>query len=88
MEVNFEKLTVRSLSGRTQEINIRESLAELIYERIGGLKNKLLAEKIYKESPCNLNEEEIKLLKNVANHENGILSAKIVDAILWSISEE
>lgn len=88
MEVNFEKLEIRSLSGRAQLVNIRESLAEHIYERMGGLKYKLLAEKIYKESPCDLSDSEIELLKNVVNHDNPLLSSKMVDGILNTIGNE
>lgn len=88
MKVNFEFLKTRKLSGDIQIINIRESLAELIYERFAGLKYKLLAEKIYKETPCELTDIEIDLLKSIANHDNGILSAKIVDAINEALIEK
>ena len=88
MKVNFEFLKTKKLSGDIQIINIRESLAELIYERFAGLKYKLLAEKIYKETPCELTDIEIDLLKSIANHDNGILSAKIVDAINDALIEK
>ena len=47
-EINFEFLELKSLSGKVEVANIKEDLAELIYSRFGGLKYKLLAEKIYK----------------------------------------
>ena len=86
MIVDLDRLEVKSLSGVSKFMSVRETLAELIYERMGGLKFKLLAEKIYKESPCDLSDEEVSILKSFASHENGILSSKMSDAIINTLN--
>ena len=86
MIVDLDNLEVKSLSGVSKFMSVRETLAELIYERMGGLKFKLLAEKIYKESPCDLSDEEVNILKSFASHDSGILSAKISDAIINTLN--
>ena len=74
-EINFEFLELKSLSGKVEVANIKEDLAELIYSRFGGLKYKLLAEKIYKSpSPCELDEGEVELL---THHADGTLTVEV-----------
>lgn len=82
-KINFEFLKIKSLSGKVEVANVKEDLAELVYARYGGLKYKLLAEKIYKSpSPCELDDSEVELLKGIVSPENGILSNKLSDALM------
>lgn len=89
IKINFEFLELKSLSGKVEVANIKEDLAELIYSRFGGLKYKLLAEKIYKSpSPCELDEREVELLKGIASPETGYLPNKVSDALIASLERE
>ena len=81
-KINFEFLEVKSLSGQVEMVNVKESFAELIYSRFGGLKYKLLAEKIYKSpSPCEFDEAEVELLKGLVVPESELFSNKMADAL-------
>lgn len=81
-EINFEFLELKSLSGKVEVANIKEDLAELIYSSFGGLKYKLLAEKIYKSSsPCELDEGEVGLLRGMVSPESAWLPNKVADAL-------
>ena len=84
-EINFEFLELKSLSGKVEVANIKEDLAELIYSRFGGLKYKLLAEKIYKSpSPCEL----VELLKGMVSPETSYLPNKVSDALMALLEKE
>lgn len=88
-KVNFEFVVMRTISGKEEVGNIKEDLAELIYSRFGGLKYKLLAEKIYKSpSPCELDEGEVELLKGVVSPEAGYLPNKFSDALMALLEKE
>lgn len=88
-KINFELIELKSLSGRSEMVNVKESLAELIYSRLGGLKNKLLAEKIYKSSgPCELEETEVELLKGLVAPETELFSNKLADALRELLEKE
>ena len=39
-KINFEAIPVKNLAGSVMVLNMKESLAELIYARFGGLKYK------------------------------------------------
>lgn len=81
-KINFEFIELKSLSGKVEIANVKEDLAELIYSRFGGLKYKLLAEKIYKsESPCELDDSEVEMLKQLASPDSGLFSNKLADAL-------
>lgn len=85
-KVNFERLRMRSLSGLVEEVDAREYLGEVIYARLGGLRNKLLAEKIFKsEGDCELTEEEAETLRGVLAKD--LFSAKLTDALLEAIND-
>ena len=57
-------------------------VADTIYSRCGGLKYKLLAEKIYKSpSPCELDDTEVELFKNLVSPESDLFSNKVSDAL-------
>lgn len=87
-KINFEFLKIKSLSGKVEVANVKENLAELIYSRLGGLKYKLLAEKIYKSpSPCELDETEVKLLKGLVSPENDLFSNKLSDALMEALDD-
>ena len=88
-EIIFEFLELKSLSGKVEVANIKEDLAELIYSRFGGLKYKLLAEKIYKSpSPCELDEGEVELLKGMVSPETSYLPNKVSDALMALLEKE
>ena len=88
-EINFEFLELKGLSGKVEVANIKEDLAELIYSRFGGLKYKLLAEKIYKSpSPCELDEGEVELLKGMVSPETSYLPNKVSDALMALLEKE
>lgn len=88
-KVNFESIELKSLSGRSEVVNVKENLAELIYSRLGGLKYKLLAEKIYKSpSPCELEETEVELLKGLVAPETELFSNKLADALRELLEKE
>lgn len=87
-KINFEFLKLKSLSGKVEVANVKENLAELIYSHLGGLKYKLLAEKIYKSpSPCELDETEVELLKGLVSPETGLFSNKLSDALRMLLEE-
>ena len=88
-KVNFEFLELKSLSGKVEVANVKEDLAELIYSRLGGLKYKLLAEKIYKsESPCELDDSEVEILKQLVSSDSGLFSNKLADALRELLEKE
>lgn len=88
-KVNFEFLELKSLSGKVEVANVKESLAELIYSCRGGLKYKLLAEKIYKSTgECELDDKEVELLKSVVDPEEGLLANKYADALMLALERE
>ena len=87
-KINFEFLKLKSLSGKVEVANIKEELAELIYSRFGGLKYKLLAEKIYKSpSPCEFDKGEIEL-KGMVSPEASYLPNKVSDALMALLEKE
>lgn len=86
--INFEKFELKSLSGRIDVLDVKEAFAELIYAHLGGLKYKLLAEKIYKSNgDCELDDLECELLATIAAPESGYLSNKFADAIRKKIND-
>ncbi len=81
-KINFEFLELKSLSGKPEVANVKEMVADTIYSRCGGLKYKLLAEKIYKSpSPCELDDTEVELFKNLVSPESDLFSNKVSDAL-------
>ena len=88
IKINFEFVVMKTISGNEEVGNIKELVAESIYARCGGLKYKLLAEKIYKApSPCELEDEEVELLARLARAESGIFSNKVADALTGLLGE-
>ena len=81
-KINLEFLELKSLSGKPEVANVKEMVADTIYSRCGGLKYKLLAEKIYKSpSPCELDDTEVELFKNLVSPESDLFSNKVSDAL-------
>lgn len=79
-------MELKSLSGRTETADVREFVGEMIYARMGGLRNKLLAEKIFKSrGECELEDADVDALRSIA--ESGVFSAKLSDAILNTLGE-
>lgn len=88
-KVNFEFVVMKTISGKVEVDNIKEIVAESIYARCSGLKYKLLAEKIYKSpSPCELEDEDVKLLAKLASMESGIFSNKVSDTLRELLEKE
>lgn len=88
-KVNFEFVMMKTISGKEEVANIKELVAESIYASCSGLKYKLLAEKIYKSpSPCELEDEEVKLLAKIASMESGIFSNKVSDTLRELLEKE
>lgn len=82
-KINFEFVELTTISGKKEVANIKELVAESIHASCSGLKYKLLAEKIYKSpSPCELEDEEVKLLARLASMEGGIFSNKVSGALM------
>lgn len=80
---------MKTLSGKIEIANVKEAVSELIYSRLGGLKYKLLAEKIYKSrGNCELDDNEVGLLKELASPESGFFSNKLSDALLDILEKE
>ena len=81
-KVNFEKLELRSLSGETEEADVRKVAGEVIYARMPGLRMKLLAEKVYKsEGETGLTEDEEGALREAAE----LFPGKLRDALLGAL---
>lgn len=87
-QVNFKELKVKSISGKETIVDARELVAEQIYANTGGLKWKLLAEKIYKDELCVFNDEEWSLFQKAIDPENGLFNCKMMDAIEANICEK
>lgn len=69
MIINFEQIKVyTSVSKKTAQMgDVREMFADTIYRNIGGIRAHALAMKIYKsEGETEYNDDEVKLIKNVA----------------------
>lgn len=82
--VNFKELELKSLSGRTEVADVRELLGEVIYARMSGLRNKLLAEKIFKsDGDCELTDEEEGALREIAGGD--MFPGKLSDALLEAL---
>ena len=81
-KINFEFLELKSISGKSEVANVKEMVSEQIYSHLGGLKWKLLAEKIYKSpSPCELDDTEAELLQQIVTPDAGFFSNKLSDAL-------
>ena len=71
-QVNFEKLELKSLSGRTETADVREFVGEMIYA-------------IFKSTgACELEDADVDALRSIA--ESGVFSAKLSDALLEAIN--
>lgn len=80
--LNFRKLQLKSLAGEVTELDIREVVAEQIYSKLGGLKYKILAEKIYKSvDDFEVDEKEEEAMKALVSDESEFFNNKVADAI-------
>ncbi|MEF9922985.1 MAG: hypothetical protein RR854_00225 [Muribaculaceae bacterium] len=80
--LNFKQLKLKSLSGQIIELDIREIIAEQIYSKLGGIKFKLLAEKIYKsDGDFEINEKEEESLNALVSDDSDFFNNKVADAI-------
>lgn len=80
--LNFKALQLKSLSGDVTVLDLREIIAEQIYSKLGGLKFKLLAEKIYRsEGDFEVDEKEIEALGMLVADDSEFFNNKVADAI-------
>lgn len=80
--MNFKELQLKSLSGQIIVIDVREIIAEQIYSKLGGLKFKLLAEKIYRsEGDFEIDEKEAEALGVLVADDSEFFNNKVSDAI-------
>ena len=69
MKINFERIEVYAdlAKSRSTVVDMRELIANLIYEKGSGLACSVLAHKIYEHSgEMEFDEEEVKILRAVA----------------------
>lgn len=80
--LNFKNLQVKTISGNVTEVDLRETVAEQIYSSLGGLKTKLLAEKIYKsEGDFEIDDKEEEIFKALVSDSSEFFNNKVADAI-------
>lgn len=88
-KINFKELEIKSLSGKTLAVtDKREEIAEVIYQRTGGLRFKLLAEKIYKEDICEFTDQEWEIFAKLIAPDVEVFSSSVCDAVIQAIQEE
>lgn len=80
--LNFKNLQLKSISGLITELDLREVIAEQIYSKLGGIKFKLLAEKIYKsEGDFQIDDKEEEAIKALVSDDSEFFNNKVADAI-------
>ncbi|RHV92570.1 hypothetical protein DXA95_12255 [Odoribacter sp. OF09-27XD] len=80
--LNLKNLQVKTISGNVTEVDLRETVAEQIYSSLGGLKTKLLAEKIYKsEGDFEIDDKEEEIFKALVSDSSEFFNNKVADAI-------
>ena len=79
-KINFSQFPLKSgISNKNQQIlDVRESLADLIYNNINGIAALTLAQKIYNnEGAVEFDDNEIKMLKEVIEQ---LCTARMIDS--------
>lgn len=81
-KLNFKQLKLKSISGQITELDLREIVAEQIYSKLGGIKFKLLAEKIYKsEGDFEIDDKQEEVIKLLVSDDSDFFNNKVADAI-------
>lgn len=87
-KINFKELRLKSISGKEMIVDAREAVADQIYGNMGGIKCKLLAEKIFKSEVCVFEDDEWKVFERTLDPEIEFFNAKLRDAIESNIIDE
>lgn len=83
VRINFKKLPVYTSikKDRTEEVDASFLVANTIYTQVGGLVAHSLAMRIYEQGEVELNENEVELVRKVADGFVGILADAIRDKL-------
>lgn len=83
MKANFKKLKVYTSirKDKTEEFDASFLVANTIYTQVGGLVAHSLAMRIYEQGEVELNEQEVELVRKVADGFVGILADAIRDVL-------
>ena len=88
-KVNLEYLPLNCLNGSIDYVDIRESLANTLFNQAYKIPEKRLAEKLYdSKGEVELNEEECLILEAFINREDIGFLIRIKDAIINSITNK
>lgn len=81
--INFKKLPVYTSikKDKTEEFDASFLVANTIYTQVGGLVAHSLAMRIYEQGEVELNENEVELVRKVADGFVGILADAIKDQL-------
>ena len=81
--INFKKLPVYTSikKDKTEEFDASFIVANTIYTQVGGLVAHSLAMRIYEQGEVELNENEVELVRKVADGFVGILADSIKDKL-------
>ena len=81
--INFKKLPVYTSikKDKTEEFDASFIVANTIYTQVGGLVAHSLAMRIYEQGEVELNENEVELVRKVADGFVGILADAIKDQL-------
>lgn len=83
MKINFKQFPLYTSIKRdkTEEVDISEVIANTIYMNVGGVIAHSLALRIYEQGEVELNENEVELVRKVADGFVGILADSIKDKL-------
>lgn len=83
MKVDFKKLPVYTSIKKdvTEEFDASFLIANTIYTQVGGLVAHSLAMRIYEQGEVELNENEVELVRKVADGFVGVLADSIKDRL-------
>ena len=83
VRINFKKLPVYTSikKDKTEEFDASFLVANTIYTQVGGLVANSLAMRIYEQGEVELNEQEVELVRKVADGFVGILADAIKDLL-------
>lgn len=83
VRIDFRKLPVYTSirKDKTEEYDASYLVANIIYTQVGGLVAHSLAMRIYEQGEVELNEQEVELVRKVADGFVGILADAIKDKL-------
>lgn len=82
-KINFKKFPVYKSIRRdeTEEVDISEVIANVIYKNVGGVIAHSLALRIYEQGEVELSDKEVEVLKQVADGFVGVIADSIKDKL-------